>query len=159
MTDIRERVAPLGRPWWSPFLAGAAAGLLAAVLLRRGTVPEERSNGRHDREEDARSRWRDAWDAALDGASGGIAAARQLVAAEAVELDADELQERVAGMACSTACRVRLLGTGIVEVVGSCASDEDARALLDALAAEPGVEVVVNRVWTPTSGGPDDDAG
>ena len=69
-------------------------------------------------------------------------------------LDVESLQERLVGMACSTECTVRLLGEGIVEVVGACDSEEDARALLDEVAGQRGVAVVVNRVWTPESSDP-----
>ena len=41
--------------------------------------------------------------------------------------------------------------SGILELVGSAADDFDLKAALDALAAEPDVSVVVNRVWTPGS--------
>jgi hypothetical protein len=90
----------------------------------------------------------------VEGASEGIANARARVGRRE-PLDPVELQERLVGMACSSECRVRLLGEGIVEVVGVCASEEDAQALLDELAAQSGVEVVVNRVWTPASSDPE----
>ena len=136
---------------------GAAAGLLVGTLARLRSSEASRAagpgSGDGADEEAGRGRWRDAWDDVLDGAAEGLASARDLVTRREA-LDAGALQARLDGMACSTECRVRLLGEGIVEVVGSCASEADARALLDELADQPGVEVVVNRVWTPSSSDP-----
>jgi hypothetical protein len=150
-----------GAGWgrWSPFLAGAALGLLAGVVLGRTAGPGDGSTPAPDGDEERRSRWRETWDAAVDGASGRLAAARSLVAGPSPDLDVAALEGRVTGMACAGGCKIRLLGDGIVEVVGDCASEDDARALLDAVAGEPGVEVVVNRVWTPASGGPVEETG
>jgi len=46
------------------------------------------------------------------------------------------------------------LGGGILELVGSATDQLDLPAVLDTLATEPGVSVVVNRVWTSRSGAP-----
>ena len=132
--------------WWRPFVAGAATGLLAGILLRaRGGRDAPPAGGGAG---EGWSRLRDAWDDAAEG----LAAARDRVRPRPI-LDEHGLGERVAGLACAARCRVRVLGEGIVELVGRCSSDDELRVLLDALAAEPGVEVVVNRVWTPASAG------
>jgi hypothetical protein len=49
--------------------------------------------------------------------------------------------------------RVRSFGQGICELVGSAGGELYVAALIRVLAAEPGVSAVVNRVWTPESGG------
>lgn len=154
MAYIRGRATGFGRGGWSPFLMGTVLGLLAGVVLRRAAGPGDGPARTTGEDDDRWSRWRETWDAAVDGASDRLAAAKSLVAGRPADLDVEALEGRVSGMACAGACRIRLLGDGIVEVVGDCASEDDARALLDAVAAEPGVEVVVNRVWTSVSGGP-----
>ena len=47
---------------------------------------------------------------------------------------------------------VRSLGGGILELVGSAPDELDLPEVLHVLAAEAGVSVVVNRVWTSRSG-------
>ncbi len=102
---IRHRSAPT--EWWSPLLAGAALGGIAAWLVLRS----RRAHARR-------------------------------------EPDVAALSERLRERTGADDLRLRSLGQGILELVGSAGEELNVAALLEALAAEPGVSVVVNRVWT-----------
>lgn len=149
---MASRFIRRGTSWWPPFLAGTAAGLLASVLVRR-----DRGAAR-DHGPGTLDRLAGALDEAMEGVSGGISSARSWVRGRE-EADPDRLQVRLEQLPCGDDCRVRSLGDGIVEVVGTCGSEEMARELIGAVSAEPGVEVVVNRVWTPSSSAPADPLG
>ena len=71
----------------------------------------------------------------------------------AKEPDLDAMTARLSRVAGTEDLRLRSLGGGILELVGSASSSLDVPALLAALAMEPRVSVVVNRVWTPDSPG------
>lgn len=141
---------------WGLFLAGAATGLAAAAVLglyrggaEAGTGPREGSKpGAVGPELPAEvESWRDR---ALAGAAWGLDRARDLLT-KPPPLDLVDLERRVAALPAGRRVRVRVLGSGIVEVVGSAPDDEAARVVLETVEAAPGVEVVVNRVWTPSS--------
>jgi hypothetical protein len=66
--------------------------------------------------------------------------------------DLEALVARMRARAGTEGLEVRSLGGGILELVGSAPDDLDLPALLQELAAETGVTVVVNRVWTSRSG-------
>lgn len=143
---------PGGR-WWAPFLAGAAAGLAAGVVLggrREGLSgnapsPEPRDGAGHEGEGPG---WRErAW----AGAVRSLEQARERLKST-TPVDLEALTRRLSALPCGERVRVRDLGEGIVEVVGAAPDEATARALLDAAGGAPGVEVVVNRVWTPSSG-------
>lgn len=97
--------------------------------------------------------WARAWDEAVEGAAAGLESARHLVRPHA-EPDVQDLEERLAMIGGAEGCRIRALGPGIVEVVGSAEDEATLQAVLDTVAGEPGVDVVVNRVWTPSSSAP-----
>lgn len=155
MTRIEKRLFEDRGPWWHSFLMGAATGVVVGLVLRH-------PRGSESDDEDTRgprwSRLRGAWNDAVDGASEGLSNARQLVS-PGPELDEEALEEMLAKTPGSSGCRLRFLSDGIVEVVGSCASEEALTEILDALAAAPGVEVVVNRVWTDDSSSPGGSSG
>ena len=65
------------------------------------------------------------------------------------EPDLDAMTARLGRVPGTKDLRLRSLGGGILELVGSASSALDVPALLAALAMEPRVTVVVNRVWTP----------
>lgn len=147
--------------WWAPFAVGVAVGLAAGVTLGRrresatpeggavrasGTGSPVRDAGGPVDADDARPLRERAW----AGAMWGLDQARELMSGSAAP-DLVALRRRVAALPGGERVGVRDLGEGIVEVVGSLPDDATARVLLDAVAAEPGVEVVVNRVWTPSS--------
>jgi hypothetical protein len=69
------------------------------------------------------------------------------------EPDLDAMAARLARVPGTGELRLRSLGGGILELVGSAAPNLDVPALLAALAMEPRVTVVVNRVWTPDAPG------
>ena len=69
------------------------------------------------------------------------------------EPDLDAMAARLSRVPGTADLRLRSLGGGILELVGSASPDLDVPALLAALAMEPRVAVVVNRVWTPDSPG------
>jgi hypothetical protein len=129
---IRTRAAASDR--WPLWVAGAVAGVLASwILLRRTALGA--------------------------GAAAGPALAvprerpvppRPRVRGATPDLDA--ISERLHARPGTDDLRVRSLGGGILELVGGAADELDLKAVLDALVAEPGVSVVVNRVWTPGSG-------
>lgn len=144
--------------WWPSFLVGAAAGLAAGALLRGRLEPSGEEVGVEGSSRDGWARLRGAWGDAVEGAAEGLTSARQMLAPEPT-IDVAELQGILDGTPGSAGCRLRLLSEGIVEVVGSCASEEELDAILDALAAVPGVDVVVNRVWMPDSSGSTEAAG
>lgn len=97
--------------------------------------------------------WSRAWDDAVEGAAAGLQSARHRVRPPPGP-DLEALEERLGTIAGSEGCHVRLLERGIVEVVGSAEDEATLQEVLDAVAAEPGVEVVLNRVWTPSSSAP-----
>ena len=117
---------------WPLWVAGAVAGVLASwILLRRTALGAGATAGpalAGDRPVPPRPRERGA------------------------TADLDAISERLHARPGTDDLRVRSLGGGILELVGSAADELDLKAVLDALAAEPGVSVVVNRVWTPGSG-------
>lgn len=169
------------RHWWTTFLTGASAGVVAGLLLGRlgrgsagngrgPRAPRETPRGgrlRMGRPADAglpdegehgeRGRvsrflgeaWSDAWEETLDG----LASVRERVLGSP-EVDLIGLQLRLDALPGGQEIRVRDLGDGIVEVVGSAPDAESVEALVSILADEPGVDVVVNRVWTPESAAP-----
>lgn len=65
--------------------------------------------------------------------------------------DPEALDRVIAELPAGAGLRTLHLGEGIVEVVGSAASEPAARQVLDAAAEVPGVRAVVNRIWTPSS--------
>ena len=67
------------------------------------------------------------------------------------EVDAGALAVRLRALPGTEALRVHSLGQGIVELVGSAAGSLDVPGVIKTLADQPGVSVVVNRVWTPES--------
>ena len=92
------------------------------------------------------------WSQLLGGAAlGGLAAWLVLRARRSSpppELDLEGLTDRLLDRAGADGLRLRALGKGIIEVVGSAGAELDLPELLAALGAQPGVSVVVNRVWT-----------
>ena len=68
------------------------------------------------------------------------------------EPDVEAMTTRLRERAGAGGLRVRSLGQGILELVGTAHEEADVHSLLDFLAAEPGVSVVVNRVWTAGAG-------
>ena len=134
---IRTRNAP-SVPW--PLLvAGALAGALASVLLLRS------------RSEDG------------DGPSPAGPSVTDATAAPAprrglrrapVPPDLAAIAERLHARPGTQDLQLRSLGGGILELVGSAPDELDLAATLQALADEPNVSVVVNRVWTSRSGTP-----
>ena len=111
--------------WWPSLVVGATLGAIGVWLVLRSGSDELAAEGA----EPERPRTR----------GGGR------------EPDLDALNARVRSLAGAEALRLRSLGGGILELVGSAAAGLDVRALLKQLAAEPRVSVVVNRVWTPDS--------
>lgn len=146
-----RRPASTPAPWLT-FAAGAATGLLVGLVFgwRRPattTVDEEASSGTEPPVDRRLRRWRDrAW----EGAVQGLEQARDLVRPP-VPVDLEALRARLDRLPSGTDVQVRQLEDGILEVVGTARDGDEVRALLDAAAAEPGVQVVVNRVWTPSS--------
>ncbi|HEX9885215.1 MAG TPA: hypothetical protein VGA70_01945 [Longimicrobiales bacterium] len=126
------------------FGSGLAMGFVAALGLRgrdRASSPAEPKPST------------DRFTRVRRGAAGAISKARGR-AFPGRELDAEALAEALGGLPGADAVAVRVLGEGIVEVVGEASDDGTARDLLAAVAREAGVEVVVNRVWTPSSASP-----
>lgn len=66
-------------------------------------------------------------------------------------LDPRRLRERIRGLPGGREVGIRIMGKGIVELVGDAPSAEAARLLLNEVRSAPGVDVVVNRLWTPSS--------
>jgi hypothetical protein len=118
---------------WPRWIAGAVAGVLASwIVLRRSALGADAAAGPEP--EVPRDR---------------PAPPRARVRAAAPDLDA--IAGRLHARPGTHDLRVRSLGGGILELVGSATDEFDLKAALDALAVEPGVSVVVNRVWTPGS--------
>lgn len=136
-----------------PVMAGAVAGFVAGLWWGRaggGRDPRGAGEAPDDLvDEGWADRWGERVDAAMEAAAGGLRAVgdrwRGLP-----PLDEAELQAVVAGVPGATGLEARPLGTGLVELVGD-ASDAGASAAAAALRAHPGVRVVVNRAWTPSS--------
>lgn len=156
---------------WLPLTVGVAAGWTAAWLLRArsgsrvggggrgtswrlgvGTGASPASGGDHDSEtrEGRWAHWVQLLEETMDDAVDGLAGLRErLFGHEAPDLSVLEgVIERVPG---AHGCRLRPLGDGIVELVGVCDEDEVAERVAAMVGAVPGVRVVVNRVWTPSS--------
>jgi len=124
---IRTRTAPSDR--WPLWVAGALAGVLASWLVLRPRAREATGPGSAAPTGKVRERWSSAPTPDLTG-----------------------IEERLRARSGTEELRVRSLGGGILELVGSAPDDLDLPALLEALAAEAGVSVVVNRAWTSRSG-------
>ena len=71
---------------------------------------------------------------------------------EQVEADLDELTARLRAWPGAEELHMGSFGHGICELVGRAGGDLDIAALIEALADEPGVSAVVNRVWNAESG-------
>lgn len=134
------------------FLAGASAGLLVGWILSRsgssGEPPLLEADG--ERPAAATPRRAGARDGALDKLA--TAAGRMRGSREALDLDA--LRAKIRAMPEGQDVEVRDLRGGIVEVLGHAQHAEAVRRILDALAGAPGVSVVVNRLWEPSSPAP-----
>lgn len=90
--------------------------------------------------------------AVLGAATGALAwlAVRELPNGDGdVEPDLDHLRRRLAAVAGPDAIRLRTLGPGIVELVGRVDRADVVPALLAEASETEGVEVVVNRLWSP----------
>ena len=116
--------------WWQSLLMGAvfAAGvswLAARGRARRSTDPEDR----------------------------GRSTLRAKLKRAHVEPDLDALTARLRAWPGAEELHMRSFGQGICELVGSAGEELDIAALIRAMATEPGVKAVVNRVWTSESGG------
>ena len=124
--------------WWPQLLMGAVFGAGVSWLAVR-----RRARGRADpdegarRESNARERPR----------------LRARLKRVHVEPDLVALTARLREWPGAEKLRMRSFGQGICELVGSAGGELDIAALIRVLAAEPGVNTVVNRVWTPESGG------
>jgi uncharacterized membrane protein len=139
------------------FLAGASAGLLVAWLASRpraGRSVEPAAGPRlpSGEAQRARGRWAETWDDAMET----LASARERFLPPAPQMDVEGLRSRLAGLPEGRDLEIRDLGEGIVEVIGHAEDQEVVQRVLDVLAAAPGVNVVVNRVWTPSSLSPGD---
>lgn len=121
---IRSRPAP--SPWWSTLIAGVAVGAVAAWLVLRGSGDEETLQ------------------------PSGRTRPRRAVR----EPDVERLIAMLREIPGAAELRLRSLGGGILELVGTAGAELDVAALLSALAAEPRVSVVVNRVWPPDPSAP-----
>ncbi len=136
--------------WVGPALAAAAAGFaLGWLAARRPGKVAGRVEGDtvawHDR---LGERIGDGFDAAAAGLRG--------VRARFVDdplPDEVDLEARLALVAGAQDIRVEHLGEGIVELTGT-AADAASRAAASSVARLPGVRVLVNRVWTPSSAAP-----
>ncbi|MSR36589.1 MAG: hypothetical protein EXR95_08100 [Gemmatimonadetes bacterium] len=116
--------------WWSTLIAGAAVGAAAAWLVLRRERPT------------------------LDDEADELSP-RPLGAPKQPDLDA--MTARLRAHPGAQGLRLRSLGGGILELVGSAEAELDVSALLATLAAEPRVSVVVNRVWMPEAPQPGED--
>lgn len=114
---------PTRARWWSSLVAGAALGALGAWFVLRS------------------SRQQSAPDPLARPRSRGPQR----------EPDLEAMNARLRERAGAHDLELRSLGGGILELVGTAGAELDVPALLAALAAEPRVSVVVNRVWTPDS--------
>ena len=123
---VRRRA--LRSPLWPSVILGAALGAVGAWFVLRGSRAEP--------------------------ATDPLAPPRPRRAPSEPDLEA--MSERLRRLAGADGLRLRSLGGGILELVGTAGADLDVPALLAALAAEPRVSVVVNRAWTPESMDPDD---
>lgn len=136
-----------------PVLTGVAAGFVAgwwwgrssAAAGARGPV-----DGVADRVDDG---WADRWGERVDAAVGRAAEGFRTVGSRwrpAAPLDEASLDAVLAALDGGADLRARILGVGLVELVGD-ATDDAAATAVTAVRALPGVRVVVNRVWTPSS--------
>lgn len=145
MNDRFERVA--GR--LPSFLLGASAGLLLAwAIARRGGDGEAAGAAADDTRRSTWERWSDTWEDAVEG----LASARaRIVGADPESPDLEALTDLLRSVKGAERVDLRGLRNGIVEIVGSAPDEATVTEALDLLAKAPGVSVVVNRVWTPSS--------
>lgn len=94
-------------------------------------------------------RWGDRMDAAVDVAAVGLRAIERRWASAPV-LDPVVVQAALDRVPGSADLRAEVLGRGLVDLEGR-ATDAVADEARRALQALDGVEVVVNRIWTPSS--------
>ena len=95
------------------------------------------------------------WPSLLVGAVFGVGVSWLAVRGrfrEQVEADLDELTARLRAWPGAEELHMGSFGHGICELVGRAGGDLDIAALIEALADEPGVSAVVNRVWNAESG-------
>lgn len=133
---------------------GIVVGVAAGWLLRAARVPSEAAvpGGEPGPEDGWSERWGDRMDAAVGAATQGIRSvgARWL---ERPPLDRSAARDRLAAIEGTAGVRLKVLGVGIVELSGEASEASAVEAVRD-LRAFPGVEAVVNRIWTPSSADP-----
>ena len=135
------------------FLAGACAGFLLAWVLAYSRAPFQARLAdpvAGSKEPSGPSRWAEAWEDARES----LASARGRFLGASGGPDLQALRARVGATAEGKEIEVRDLRGGILEVVGWAPDRAAVRRVLEVLAGAPGVEVVVNRVWTPWSSAP-----
>jgi hypothetical protein len=128
------------------FIAGGAFGFLVAALL----APRRRGEGA-DEPRVLAGGWvqlAQAWGEAME------AWAAMIPEKAPIPVDLEVLSRRVRTLPGGVSVSLALLDSGIVEVTGEVESESEARTLLEAIGSEPGVRVVLNRIWlhpTPTA--------
>lgn len=134
------------------FAAGAALGALAAALVVSCREPRPAAVG-GDAELEDPSVLSDGWkriERAWDGTMSGLAAIRDGWLQEEADLEAiNELVHQLPG---ASGLEVHSLAPGILEIIGAAEAEEVAVDALQAVAAQAGVETVVNRIWTGVDG-------
>ena len=139
------------------FLAGASAGLLVAWLASRprsarNVQPAAGPRPHSGEAQRATGRWAETWGDAMES----LASARERFLRPVLPMDVEGLRGRLAELPEGRDLEIRELGEGIVEVLGHAEDQEVVQRVLDLLAEAPGVNVVVSRVWTPSSLSPAD---
>ena len=138
-----------------PVVAGVVAGFVAGWWWGR-TAATDPGTGQLPADPPIDDGWADRWGERVDAAMGAAATGFRTVGARwraPVALDEARLADALAAVGGAGRLRAAVLGDGLVEVVGT-ASDTAATAAVGAVRAVPGVRVVVNRVWTPSSAHP-----
>lgn len=136
-------------------VAGAAAGFVAGWWWGRSSAEAE--PGAAERlEPPVDESWADRWGERVDAAVGVAADGFRTMGTRlwaAPPIDETMLERTLSGVPGAEGLEARVLGAGLVEVVGE-ASDDGAKAAVEALEASPGVRVVLRRAWTPSSADP-----
>jgi hypothetical protein len=134
---------------WAAVLGGVVAGFVVGWWVGRRGGPDGVAEDTPAIDTGWADRWGERVDAAVDAAADGFRFVERRWRASKV-LDTEDIEQALRAVDGGGSMRVDALGGGVVELVGE-GTDEGVEAALKAVGRSPGVRVVLNRVWTPSS--------
>ncbi|MBT8337838.1 MAG: hypothetical protein KJO11_14630 [Gemmatimonadetes bacterium] len=135
---------------WAPWLVALGAGVAVGWWWGRRSDSDAALDG--DLDDGWVERWGDRVDTAVEMAGEGLRLMDRRLRGASLLSDRS-LADALSGVEGAETLRAHALGPGVIDLTGE-ADDPVAQAARAALEALPGVEVVLNRIWTPSSADP-----